>query len=193
MASSKQQIMGHVLHPIMSFYSPPRAMEDREGAIGLYLKALAPYPLEALQGAMVRVIAEHTRTTWPLPAEIIKAARDWIHANVKPEATQAAAASAKEDWKRYPELAAKAMQHETGQRGLREGWGRILYNHVLKHGTFKGFSTADAIRIDTEIRHMVAELEADSSLSILTRQNANLGHTLIAKESDLRQKYLVTT
>lgn len=189
MASNKQQIMEHVLHPIMSFYSPPRAMEDREGAIGLYLKALSPYPLEALQGAMVRVIAEHTRTTWPLPAEIIKAARDWIHANVKPEGSETFA-STKEDWKRYPELAAKAMQHEIGQRGLREGWGRILYAYVFKNGTFKGFSTVEAICTDAEIRRLVAELEADPAPSALTQQNAKLGRSLIAKEATLRATYL---
>ena len=124
MQTSKADIMEHVLKPIMSFYSAPRAMEDKEGAVALYLKALAPYPLEALQGAMTAIVASHDRTTWPLPSEIIKATRDWIHSNIKQPHTD----EPKKD--RMYELRRQAA--EIANRFYREK--KAIYQPVIDHG-----------------------------------------------------------
>jgi hypothetical protein len=186
--SNKQQIMEHVLAPIMSFYSPPRAMEDKEGAIGLYLKALAPYPLAALQGAMVRVIAEHDRSTWPLPSEIIKAARDWIHTNVKPEPNATPArVDGFRDRRKYTDRCPEWMRSKLGQQALAEGWARILWDEIEIKGQCE--KSADAMRaLDLEMRDKIAQMKARPNewMACVT----SMGVNRLAKESELRAEYL---
>lgn len=179
--------MEHVLNPIMSFYSPPRALEDKEGAVALYLKALAPYPLAALQGAMVAIIASHDRTTWPLPSEIIKAARDWVHKNVKQE-EQPARVDGHHDRRQFTHLCEGWMKSPLGQQALKEGWARILWDEI----EIKGECTrsADDMRaLDSEMRNKISEMQDNPRewLPFVT----NMGINRLAKEQELSAKYLI--
>lgn len=188
MQTSKTEIMEHVLKPIMSFYSPPRALEDKEGAMALYLKALAPYPLAALQGAMVAIIASHDRTTWPLPSEIIKAARDWVHKNVKPEGEKPARVDGHHDRRKFTHLCHDWMRSDLGQQALREGWGRILWDEIEIKGQLE--KSAVWMRdLDREMREKIAEMQAHPRewLPSVTQ----MGLSRLEKEKELKKQYLI--
>lgn len=180
--------MEHVLNPIMSFYSPPRALEDKEAAIGLYLKALAPYPLEALQGAMVAIIASHDRSTWPLPSEIIKATQNWIHKNVKVDPDKPARVDGHHDRRKFTHLCPDWMRSDLGQQALREGWARILWDEIEIKGQLEK-SAAWMRDLDRQMREKIAEMQ-DRPREWLPAI-IQMGLNRLAKEADLMTKYLI--
>lgn len=180
--------MEHVLNPIMSFYSPPRALEDKEAAIGLYLKALAPYPLEALQGAMVAIIASHERSTWPLPSEIIKATREWTARNVKADTTAPPRVDGHQDRRKFTHLCEDWMRSDLGQQALREGWARILWDEIEINGKLE--KSAHWMRdLDREMREKIAEMQAN--LRDWLPSVTQMGVSRLEKEKELKKEYLI--
>lgn len=181
------EVRSLMLEPMTALYSVPHGVNP-DRALPEYLQALKPYPLASLEGAWISIRNNRAKATWPTIGEVVTAARDWIHANVKSESIEERAKPT--DWKRYPDLADKAMTTNHGQRALSEGWARILYDYVLKNGTFQGFTAAHAITIDAEVRRTVAELEVETPRSALMTANLNLGRKILAREDDLRKRFM---
>lgn len=187
MKSTEAQVRQYILQPMMDLYSQPRAQGSLEAALRAYMTALAPYPPEALEGGWIALVAAHDRTTWPVPAEIIRHVRDWIHANLKPEVSSVVRDDGK-DGKRYPDNAERAMATRDGQMALQHGYGRILYQHVERNGWLEGFDHAQAKALDTEMREKIADMEKNGDGfggAIL-----NMGKRRLETEQELRTKHM---
>lgn len=185
--ANETEIRAIVLEPMLALYVQPRGLTNPQLALTQYVASLKPYKAEALEGAWIAVRNGREVSTWPTIGEIVKAARDWIHANVKDE-TKGRGATKPDDWKRFPDNAARAMESGLGQKALAEGWGRILYDHVYQHGNYEGIRVEQMQAIDREVRRAVAELESGDHW--MKDKLLKLGRTILAKEDDLRAKYL---
>lgn len=185
--STDAQVKDLIITPMTAMYTAPRGMENPTGALTQYLAALRPYPPEALEGGWIALVAAHDRTTWPVPAEIIRHIRDWVHSNVKHETKPIEREDGKSE-KRYPDNAVRAMATKDGQMALEHGYGRILYQHVERNGWLEGFDHTKAKATDALMREQIAEMEANGDGfggAILT-----MGKRRLETESELKSRYL---
>lgn len=186
MTSTPQQVFEYILRPMIALFGIPRGLENKETALAAYQHALAPYPPEALQGAWIAIVASHDRSTWPLPAEIIKAVRDWIHKNVKQE-ERPARVDGHHDRRKFTHLCPDWMRSDLGQQALREGWGRILWDEIEIKGELQR-SAASMRALDHEMRQKIAEMQSNPREWL--PQVTQMGLSRLAKEAELMAEYL---
>jgi hypothetical protein len=187
--ASEESVQALVIGRMTAMFSPPHQCSDPAAALAEYMDYLKPYDASVLDAAWKAVAKRHGKTTWPLPSAILQACDEELSrrqpAN-RPAGGQGHTKS--DDWKRYPDNAARAMESGLGQKALSEGWGRILYDHVHRHGNYEGIKVEQMQAIDREVRRAVAELESGDHW--MKENLLKLGRTKLSKEDDLRAKYL---
>ncbi len=165
---SAQAVQDEILAPMQAIYLPPRNVPeaDQEKALRGYVGALQGFDAPDLKAAWETILAEHDKRSWPLPAQIVAAARLARKGNAPANAIsegEKRKAEAAQRWNTWVEVSHSELGREAARRDV--SWSlKCLILHdgkrpeeidlrALVIEKAQAERTADAIRSGQPINH----------------------------------------
>lgn len=186
MPSSEQQVANWILDPMQAVYAKPMRIDDPDGALAQYGRALRRFDAADLEAGWDRLVATHRGGSWPSIGVIVAAVQDAEDRRRK-DAPASVPQQVPEATRRFG-AADRVLKSPIGRRACEEGWNLSLW--VFAYNEERAPSEPEIARMKRDCaefdRCLAGLADSERPLDLALNKTA---HAMLGKRERMAKHY----